>query len=422
MLALATGGLGLPKVAANVAKAATEWPDGFRKTFETTFWPAAANQVTHVPWTGCVFWDLIQPSFMFMVGVSMPYSYARRRAQGDSFLGMLGHVLLRSLALILLGIFLSSQGKPQVDFTFMNVLTQIGLGYTFVFLLMNRGAILQVLAIVAILAGYGYAFYKYPVSATAATPPVAAPSETEPSLNDRFAKIRTHWEQDTNFAADVDRKFLNKFPRPEPFVSNAGGYQTLNFIPSIATMLLGLLAGELLRSDRTAKAKLMSLLIGGAVCMAAGLALGYTVCPLVKRIWTPSWTLFSGAITLWILAAFYGVIDVRGWRRWAFPLVVVGMNSILMYMMSQLMRPWVTVNLRTLFGGNTFDLLERRHLQPTGAKPAGDARLLAHLLLALSPEGVPAHLTPCFERIRMTSRAGPHAVGRGSFGLASSCG
>jgi predicted acyltransferase len=81
---------------------------------------------------------------------------------------------------------------------------------------------------------------------------------------------------------------------------------------------------------------------------------GFTVCPIVKRIWTPSWALFSGGLVVWFLAAFYWLIDVVGYKRWAQFLIVVGMNSIAIYLMSQLLRPWVTGVLKTHLGANLF--------------------------------------------------------------------
>ncbi len=84
--------------------------------------------------------------------------------------------------------------------------------------------------------------------------------------------------------------------------------------------------------------------------MILGVAADETVCPIVKRIWTPSWVLFSGAYVLWILAAFYFIVDVLEWKRWAMPLVVLGVNSILLYLMSQLMRGWVEHQLDIHFG------------------------------------------------------------------------
>jgi predicted acyltransferase len=315
-----------------------------------SWWPAIARQFQHVEWQGCALWDLIQPSFMFLVGVAVPFSYASRRAAGQSYLGTLAHAAVRCVMLVLLAILLSSQlPHTQTDFIFVNVLAQIGLGYLFVFLLVNRGVILQTVALAALLGGYGYLFYQHPLpgpdydyAAVGATPADVLPGE------------QGHWSKNTNFAADVDRKFLNLFPRKEPFRFNAGGYCTLNFVPSIATMLLGLMAGELLRGAQTQRRKVLWLILGGAVCLAAGLALGLTIVPIVKKIWTPSWALVSGAATLWLLAVMYWVIDVRGFRRWAFPLAVVGANSILMYLMSQLMTGWIFTNLKITFGPAAF--------------------------------------------------------------------
>ena len=162
-----------------------------------------------------------------------------------------------------------------------------------------------------------------------------------------------HWEKNANVAAAFDRWFLNRFPRPEPFAFNEGGYATLNFVPSIATMLFGVLAGRWLRTGRSGGEKCLGLMLAGAVCLVAGTALDPVYCPVVKRIWTPSWVVYSTAWTCWLLAAFYGVIDVAGRRRWAFPFVVVGLNSIAMYVMAQLMKPWVRdqikIHVGTLF-------------------------------------------------------------------------
>jgi predicted acyltransferase len=115
-------------------------------------------------------------------------------------------------------------------------------------------------------------------------------------------------------------------------------------------MLLGLMAGVLLKSDKTENQKVINLILGGLVCMAVAVALSYTLCPVVKKIWTPAWTLFSGAWVLWILAALYWVIDVRGWKFWTFPLVVVGMNSLAMYLMGSLLKRWVSERFETYLG------------------------------------------------------------------------
>jgi len=325
MLAMASAGLGIPQVA---------------KKCPGTWWESVATQLDHTQWVGCTLWDLIQPAFMFMVGTAVAYSYARRQERGDSWLALLWHALGRVLLLVALGVFLKSLGAKQTVFQFTNVLAQIGLGYLVVFLLRGQGLAIQGTSALVLLAGYGYLFYQYPV------PEVGAGFDHArwglPNDWPLLTGIQAHWNPNMNYAAHFDQWFLNLFPTTEPFVFRArvAGYQTLNFVPSIATMLFGLMAGEWLRSGRSPRAKLSGLLVAGAVLLGLGLALGLTVCPIVKRIWTPSWALFSGAWVLWMLAGFYAVIDVAGHRRWAFPLVVVGMNSLAMYLLFELLRRW----------------------------------------------------------------------------------
>lgn len=127
MVTLAFGGFGLARTA---SLHLAENP-------ESGVWSFLQYQTTHVQWIGCSYWDLIQPSFMFMVGLSMAYSYVKRQREGHSYRRMLGHAMGRSLILIALGIFLTS-GGPLTRWWFTNVLTQIGLGYTFLFLLWGR--------------------------------------------------------------------------------------------------------------------------------------------------------------------------------------------------------------------------------------------------------------------------------------------
>jgi predicted acyltransferase len=393
MLFLISGGLGIPQVvhqfeARKTAAGALAGSIGYVAVAEQSpindVLPRLASQLEHVAWTGCSLWDLIQPAFMFMVGVAIPYSYASRRAKGESPGRIFAHVLLRSLILILLGIFLSSNHEKETHVTFVNVLTQIGLGYTFVYLLRGKGAVAvlaQVLAIVGLLGGYWYLFYSFPPPKREFDYQKANVTEAE-----RFADPhRQPWQKGTNFAADFDVTLLNLFRRekpirlhfgdtewvsyvfcrtdakgnPDPFWYNPGGYTTLNFLPSMATMIFGLMAGELLRSGRQRITKLIWLILAGGLCLAIGLALDHGidewVCPIVKRIWTPSWAVFSAGWVFLGLAAFYLVIDVLGWRRWTFPLVVLGMNSIAVYCMSQLMRPWLKQTLQTHFGQDMFN-------------------------------------------------------------------
>jgi predicted acyltransferase len=110
----------------------------------------------------------------------------------------------------------------------------------------------------------------------------------------------------------------------------------------------------MLMRQRTQSSKLRWLMVVGAICMGGALIAGTTICPIVKRIWTPSFALFSAAWTVWMLAAFYWLIEIRGWRRWTFPLVVVGMNSIAIYLMTLLWPGWITRTLRVHFGSDLF--------------------------------------------------------------------
>jgi predicted acyltransferase len=122
--------------------------------------------------------------------------------------------------------------------------------------------------------------------------------------------------------------------------------------------MLGLWCGEWLKSTRTSTEKVTGLVIGGAALALAGLALQWLhINPIVKRIWTSSYTLYSGGLVILILAVFYAVIDVKGWRRWAFPLIVIGANSIAVYVMSWTMEKFVTGALVRHLGSAPFGIL-----------------------------------------------------------------
>ena len=362
MLAMVSGGLGLTEVAEH-------FPD-------SPVWKFIGYQLEHVEWTGCAAWDLIQPSFMFIVGVAMPFSFASRVARGDSRGSILFHVIWRAFVLIALGIFLRSNGKPQTNFTFEDVATQIGLGYAFLFLVLGRGWKIQLGAALVILIGYWAIFATWPLP----------PADFDPAKHgipadwQKFTGFAAHWNKYLNPAGYFDQWFLNLFPRPKEFVFNGGGYQTLNFVPSMGTMIFGIMAGEWLRGPRTLWVKLAGLVVAGLVCLAIGFAVdGYiwpnslfgfpvhpyfspnapetiwTVAPIVKKIWTPSWAVFSTGWTLLTLSLFVLVIDIAQFRAWSFPLMVVGMNSLAMYVMSWIFKPWVKQTLHTHLGTKMFD-------------------------------------------------------------------
>ncbi len=366
MLAMASSGLGFSTVVRNhpelvsgeTASATSKW-----------IWSTLAYQFDHVPWTGCAFWDLIQPSFMFMVGVALPFSAAKRAAAGSTALGRWMHALWRSLVLVLLGIFLSSNGAPLTNFTYVNVLTQIGLGYPFLYLMNGRHWGTQLLVAILVLGGYWGWFARTGIDAETDTLLRQYATEVkkldEAKEFDQFTGLAGRWNKHTNAAAAIDRTLLNLTPRTDEswngksFWLNVGGYQTLNCVPSFVTMLFGVMAGTLLRSSLSPNGKVVRLLLYGLICFVVSMAVDTSIwpvkvagcdwsfCPIVKRIWTPTWAVFSTGWALWLLAAFYWVMDVRGFRGWAFPFMVVGMNSIAMYVFAQLLKPWWSQTLKT---------------------------------------------------------------------------
>lgn len=310
-------------------------PEVARSFPDSGFWQFLRFHQSHMPWVGCSLHDLIQPSFSFLVGTALAFSVAKRTALGQSFLAQSVHAFWRAAVLVFFGIFLRSIGKTQTYFTFEDTLTQIGLGYFFLFLLAHRPRRDQWIALGVILVGYWLAFALYPAPAADFDwKAVGVPEKWEHPPG--FA---SHWDKNSNPAWDFDRWFLNLFPREDnkEFRFNGGGYATLSFIPTLGTMILGLLAGGILRRDPGWAWKSRWLLTAGSISLLAGWGIGQAgLCPVVKRIWTPSWVLFSGGICLLILAALYSVVDGRGWRKWGFYFKVIGANSIAAYCMEWL--------------------------------------------------------------------------------------
>lgn len=338
------------------------------------FWSVLAYSQTHVAWAGCSLHDTIQPGFSFLVGVALPYSIASRLAKDGTFGRMFGHVLWRSLVLIALGIFLRSTHGTQTNFTFEDTLTQIGLGYPFLFLLGFRPPRWQWIALTAILTGYWLAWALYPVPGPGFDyQAVGVPTDWQ----HHYSGFAGHWNKNGNLGTAFDQWFLNLFPRTKPFAANGGGYLTLSFIPTLGTMILGLAAGRWLRACAPL-VPMKRLLIAGVIGIASGLLLHLSgICPVVKRIWTPSWTLFSGGLCFLFLAAFSWIEDVKGYRKWAFPLVVIGTNSIAAYLIAHMFGGFIVESFRIHLGPHVFQMFG------TGLGPLmqGTAVLLMYWLL-----------------------------------------
>ena len=328
---------------------ATRLPLVARSFPHSAIWAFIAFNTDHVEWQGCSLHDLIQPGFSFLVGAAMPFSMASRTAKGQTFWESFGHAVWRACVLILLGILLRSIHRPQTYFTFEDTLTQIGLGYVFLFLLAFTRVRTQVIVALVILIAFWAAFVLYP-----APGPYFDYSRVgvPPNWEHNYTGFLSHFNKNSNLSWRFDVWFLNLFPRERPFVYNEGGWSTLSFIPTLATMILGLLTGEWLRSTKSKTEKFRGLVIAGAALALAGLVFQWLgICPIVKRVWTSSYTLYSGGLVILMLAGFYALIDLKGWRRWAFPLIVVGMNSIAIYLMSWTMEDFFRTALHTHLGG-----------------------------------------------------------------------
>ena len=314
---------------------------------------------------------------------------------------MLGHTIWRSFLLIALGIFLRSMFSPMTNYTFEDTLTQIGMGYTFLFLLAFLSPRKQWIALGVILFGYWLAWALYPAPGPGFDyAAVGVPAD----WHHNFSGFASHWNKNSNLGNAVDQWFLNLFPREAPFIDNDGGYLTLSFIPTLGTMILGLAAGRWFRESAPVIPIKRFVAMGAALIATALLLHALGVGPIVKRIWTPSWVLFSGGMCFLLLAAFSEIIDVKGYRKWAFPLVVVGMNSIAAYLIAHMRERFVLSSLAIHLGHRTFQVLG------DGAGAAADWNcgtddLLAHAPVAVSQEDLPANLTDGGQRKAAASLA-----------------
>lgn len=373
MIMLAASGFGIARLADLPAEDLVwnrldrDWWNSFAFHFRHPAWESVYG------WVTVSFWDLIQPSFMLMVGVAMPFSYAHREKLGRSRFQQHLHAIKRALILVLMGVFLYSIKQQQTNWIFTNVLAQIGLGYYFAYLLLGVSPRVQFAAFILILIGTWSVFKVFDapddfdfasVNASVEAGEVYEGAYRPWSKNGNAAHFFDLWllntlrsqptslsdatevtageeSEETNLPAPLDAVRRWWFTDTERFEFNGGGYATLSFLPSIATTLLGIFCGQLLMKPVSHRDKILSLLLWSVACLAFGVLAHHTVCPIVKRIWTPSWVLFSGGFCIALLMVFYILFDAWPFRKLAFPLIVVGMNSIVVYLMGQTLRPWV---------------------------------------------------------------------------------
>lgn len=278
---------------------------------DLTGWPVfhwASGQLEHVPWEGFHFYDLIFPLFLFISGVTIPFAAARQRARGGGMKSLTIRFVRRALLLVLLGMVYN--GLLNFDWANLrcaSVLGRIGLAYFFAALIVTRtGVRTQAIWTAGLLLGYWAAMMLIPVPGIGAG--VITPEGTLQGYVDRLL---------------LPGKFYFATYDPEGILST---------IPAISTALLGALAGHCLLDARmNGKRKALVLFLGGIVCLALGSLWGLWF-PVIKNIWSSSFVLVAGGWSLVLLSGFYLVMDVWGWKKWAFVFVLIGMNPLTIYL------------------------------------------------------------------------------------------
>jgi predicted acyltransferase len=280
---------------------------GFIKAVDVGFLNALLPQTRHVPWVGFAFWDLIMPLFLFIVGVVMPFAFNKRLARGDSKRQLYFHIVKRTVILFVLGMI--AQGRLlQYDLSklhiFSNTLQAIAAGYFVASILMlNLNLRWQIGATAGLLLLFWALMALVPVPGHGAG--VLTP--------------------DGNLAIYLDKLMLG------PYEDETTYTWILSCMTFACTVMLGVMAGHLLRSEKRQQVKVLGLLAAGIGCLVLGLV-WHNWFPIIKHLWTSSFVLFAGGLSYLLLAVFYLVIDVWHLRKWAFGFIVIGINAIAVYM------------------------------------------------------------------------------------------
>jgi len=295
---------------------------GFARLPRQGFYGVLANQFEHRPWGGAVFYDLIMPAFLFMVGVAMPFALARRTEQGATPRSNFQHVLVRCLRLILISQIIVSIGENRAHLNVHNTLTVVAITYFVCFLLMRLDWWKQA-AVAAMLYAIHSAIYLL-----------------FPGPDGAFAQV-------TNAGARLDRWVgLASFNLPWQCV-------TINLLCEVPSVLFGVWAGNLLRSGKPRGEQIKTLAIGMVAAFAAGLLLSPLV-PINKWLWTASYSLYCTGWVILGLLVFILLVEYAGIRKPMFPLVVVGMNSLFIYCLGEILSGWLDHAVGVFTGGYKF--------------------------------------------------------------------
>ncbi len=291
--------------------------------FQGTFIYGLVEQFHHQPWAGIRFWDLIQPYFMFIVGVAMPFSLGKRRERGDSEKDIRNHVLQRALLLLLFGWGLYCMEPEKIVFRFQNVLAQLSITYLIAYMIMKKSFQFQVAVSVLLILGTELIYRYFWVQG-----------------------FDSPFEPNANFGTWLDLQYGGE--------DMGGHWVSFNAIPTAAHTIWGVLAGQLLRDKVGPSEKLRGILMAGVICLLIGYGISYFT-PIIKRICTSSFIFVSGGWTILSLGLCYWLIDMKHWTRGVWVMAIVGMNPLFIYlfahiggaeMLAAVVRPFIN----SLFG------------------------------------------------------------------------
>lgn len=275
-------------------------------------------QFTHHDWNGLRFWDLIQPFFMFIVGVAMPFSLNKRLAISEDRGKVTRHILKRCLLLFLFGTGLHCIYSGKLVFELWNVLTQLSFTVLVTYLLIDKGWKIQLGTSLGLLALTEILYRVYNPEAP--------------------------FVHGTNFGNYMDQLLMGKI--------NNGGWVAINCIPTAAHTIWGAICGNLLLSSKPSNEKIKLFVIAGVIGLVVGYGLDWTgITPIIKRISTTAFAFAAGGWALLALAFSYWLVDVKNNRKGIFPFLIVGMNSIFIYLFAEILARWLNKTLGIFTGG-----------------------------------------------------------------------
>jgi predicted acyltransferase len=265
-------------------------------------------QFTHHKWNGLRFWDLIQPFFMFIVGVAMPFSLNKRLALTEDRGAVTRHILKRCLLLFLFGTGLHCIYSGKLVFELWNVLTQLSFTVLATYLLIDKGWKIQLGTSLGLLALTEILYRVYNPEAP--------------------------FVHGTNFGNYTDQLLMGKM--------NNGGWVAINCIPTAAHTIWGAICGNLLLSAKSSGEKIRIFVLAGIAGLVIGYGLDWAgITPIIKRISTTAFAFAAGGWALLALAFSYWLVDVKNNRKGIFPFLIVGMNSIFIYLFAEVLAGWL---------------------------------------------------------------------------------